>query len=437
MLIGGVLVILRKREKRIYKLNIENGNADLSIIRDSEVEKQLKMIGLTKTDLQIINSLQPFVIEKIDYIVNRFYKSLETEYSLLEIINDYSSIDRLKKTLKQHIVEMFDGVVEEAYFTKRIKIAHIHVRIGLQTKWYMCAFQDLLLSLIDIIEEKVTLKEDLLLAIRAITKILSLEQQLVLEAYDSETERLKEVAERQKQSVRDHVASTTQNLAAISEETNASFNQLITQANEVVSLAETSTKLTLRAKESAENGKEQIHKQTMNMANIYKSVNEISNDVQVLLEILSQMQEIVDIVTDISDQTNLLSLNAAIEAARAGEYGRGFSVVAGEVRKLSEQTKKSVTNVSSLILNTNSQVDKLSMSLEKIKTEVKSGNHNMQETTNDFEQILKGMAETMLQRGKIGNELNSFIDVINELGRAFEEVTRSADSLTLITQEMG
>ncbi|MGE7665794.1 hypothetical protein ACQKMN_08730 [Ureibacillus composti] len=47
------------------------------------------------------------------------------------------------------------------------------------------------------------------------------------------------------------------------------------------------------------------------------------------------------------------------------------------------------------------------------------------------------MAETMLQRSKIGNELNSFIDVINELGRAFEEVTRSADRLTLITQEMG
>lgn len=434
--LGGVLVIFRKPKKEINKFNFENGNADVDINKDSEVIKQLKMIELTKTDLQIINTLQPFVIEKIDCIVERFYQNLENEASLLTIIHKNSSIERLKQTLKRHIIEMFDGSIDDAYFEKRIRIANIHVKIGLQTKWYMCAFQDLLLSLMDIIEENVTLKEDIILAMRAVTKILSLEQQLVLEAYDAETERLKEIAEQQKQSVRENVANTTQSLATISEETNASFQTLISQANEIVSLADSSTNLTLLAKESAENGNEQIHKQLLNMSNIYRSVDEISNDVLVLSEILGQMQQIVDIVTGISDQTNLLSLNAAIEAARAGESGRGFSVVAEEVRKLAEQTKNSVTNVSSLILNTNSQVDKLSKSLKKIRVEAENGNSNMQETKNHFDEILKGMEETTLQRNKIGNELNSFINVINELGSAFDEVTRSADSLTLIAQEM-
>ncbi|HWO96405.1 MAG TPA: methyl-accepting chemotaxis protein [Bacillus sp. (in: firmicutes)] len=129
-------------------------------------------------------------------------------------------------------------------------------------------------------------------------------------------------------------------------------------------------------------------------------------------------------------------MQQAIEAARAGEHGRGFAIVADEVRKLSEQTKKSVTNVSTLILNTNTQVNKLTQSLEKIRIEVKNGSTSMEETEDHFEQILKMMDETKLQNSKIKHELGSFVNVINELGKAFEEVALSADSLTMITKEM-
>jgi heam-based aerotactic trancducer len=148
------------------------------------------------------------------------------------------------------------------------------------------------------------------------------------------------------------------------------------------------------------------------------------------------MQEIVKIVNSIADQTNLLSLNASIEAARAGEYGRGFSIVAGEVRKLSEETKKSVSNVANLFANTDTQVESLTSSLEKIRTEVKSGNENMQATNEHFEQILKTMEETKLQNKKINDELFSFQEILTELGGAFTEVSLSADRLALVTQEM-
>lgn len=396
------------------------------------------MIDLTEKDLQIINAIQPFVIEKIDLIADRFYKNLEKEPSLLKIINDNSSIEKLKKTLRQHIVEMFNGRIDAAFTDKRIKIAHMHVRIGLQTKWYMCAFQDLFLALMDIIQQNMMNKEDCFLAIRAVSKIINLEQQLVLEAYDTESIRLKEAIaiEEQKRSVRKNVAKASQNLAAISEQTNASFQQLIAQSNEIVSLAKNGTNLSLTAQERAEKGKEHMHQQTLNMSNIYSAVDNISNDVHLLLEISNKMQEIVGIVTGIADKTNLLSLNAAIEAARAGESGRGFAVVAEEVRKLAEQTKNSVSKVSSLIQNTQKQVEDLTKSLEKIKTEVNNGHQNMQETEKHFEQILDTMAKTMDQNNKIEMELISFVNVVNELGKAFEEVSLSADQLTMITKEM-
>ncbi|MEJ9210297.1 globin-coupled sensor protein [Bacillus smithii] len=429
-------MIFKRTEQENSYFHFENGKGDISIAKGSEIEKQLIMIDLTEKDLYIIHAIQPFVIEKIDFIVDRFYKNLENEPSLLRIINDYSSIERLKKTLRQHIIEMFNGRIDASFIDKRIKIAHMHVKIGLQTKWYMCAFQDLLLALMDIIQQNIIDKEECFLAIRAVSKILNLEQQLVLEAYDAESERLKEAAEEQKRSARHNVASASQNLAAISEQTNASFQQLISQSNEIVSHAKNGTQLSLIAQERAEKGKEHMQKQASIMSNIYSEVDDISNDVHVLLEISKQMQEIVGIVTGIADQTNLLSLNATIEAARAGESGRGFAVVAGEVRKLSEQTKNSVSKVSSLIQNTQKQVEKLTKSLEKIKTEVKNGNQNMNETEERFEQILDTMVETMRQNNNIETELVSFVNVIDELGKAFEEVSLSADRLNMITQEM-
>lgn len=429
------MIFKRTKQENSY-FNFDQGKGNISITKGSEIERQILMIDLTEKDLQIINAIQPFVIEKIDLIADRFYKNLEKEPSLLKIINDNSSIEKLKKTLRQHIVEMFNGRIDAAFTDKRIKIAHMHVRIGLQTKWYMCAFQDLFLALMDIIQQNMMNKEDCFLAIRAVSKILNLEQQLVLEAYDAESERVKEAAEQQKRSARANVASASQNLAAISEQTTASFQQLIAQSNEIVSLAKNGTSLSLTAQERAEKGKEHMHKQALIMSNIYSAVDDISNDVHVLLEISKQMQEIVGIVTGIADKTNLLSLNAAIEAARAGESGRGFAVVAEEVRKLAEQTKNSVSKVSSLIQNTQKQVEDLTKSLEKIKTEVNNGHQNMQETEKHFEQILDTMAKTMDQNNKIETELISFVNVVNELGKAFEEVSLSADQLTMITKEM-
>lgn len=87
-------------------------------------------------------------------------------------------------------------------------------------------------------------------------------------------------------------------------------------------------------------------------------------------------------------------------------------------------------------MDTNSQTEKLTLSLKKINEAVKDGNLNMQETEEYFEQILKTMGETKLQNDKIENELVSFVNVVNELGESFDEVAISADSLTIITNEM-
>lgn len=429
-------MFLVKNKKREKRLTYDEIHSEIIIPEGSDITKQLIMIDLTEKELKVIKAIQPYVLRHIDYIVDRFYSNLDHEPSLIEIIEEHSSIERLKKTLKRHIVEMFNAKIDEAFINKRIKIAQIHVKIGLDTKWYMGAFQNLNLSLIEVVENNFPNREDCILAIKSISKILSFEQQLVLEAYDAELQAIKEKSNEHKRKIQDQVASASENLATISEQTNTSFKQLITQSEEIVSLAKNGTQLSLEAQGRAEKGKEQINNQSLNMSTINNSIENILKEVKVLIDYSNEMQEIINIVTGIAEQTKLLSFNAAIEAARAGEYGRGFAVVAGEVGKLSEQTKNSVSKVYTLIQNTQLKIEELTESLENIREEVKSGNINMEETEESFEQILMTMIETLKQNNKIENELVSFVKVIDELGQSFNEVSLSADNLMLITNEM-
>lgn len=432
----GSLFLTKKRAKRETAEQFTLGDVELKVARNSEVYKQVQMIGLTAEDLIQLKRMHIYVLNNIEGIVDRFYKNLENEPSLLGIIQDNSSIERLKKTLRTHIGEMFAGEINREFLEKRIRIAHVHVKIGLQTKWYMCAFQDLLLSLLGLIEDNFPNKEEHMPLIRAVSKILNLEQQLVLEAYDAESDRIKAEGEQEKLLIRQSVAEASENLAAISEETNQSFQDLVGQSNDMIIFAKKGADLSNLAEERALQGKQQINMQAATMENIHHKVNEITGDVHVLLSITNQMAEIINIVKGIAEQTNLLSLNAAIEAAKAGEHGLGFSVVAGEVRKLSDDTKKSVANVATLIQNTNGQTEKLTSSLDKIMEEISKGNKSMQETAEHFQHILEAMCETKGQNNRIDEKLASFIQLINEMGSDFKEVAVSADKLTWIAKEM-
>ncbi|WP_375200755.1 methyl-accepting chemotaxis protein [Lysinibacillus sp. RS11] len=194
--------------------------------------------------------------------------------------------------------------------------------------------------------------------------------------------------------------------------------------------------LSALAEERAENEKVQISKQNSNMMEVYEAVQIISNDIKELLKITEEVQGIIDIVTEIADQTKLLSFNAAIEAARAGEHGRGFAVVAEEVKKLSEVTKKSVSNVAHLILSTVTNVEKLSSSLDMINQSVHDGHEIMKQTDIFFEQILQSMKEIQEHNKYSQEELGIFVDVVKELGKAFDEVALSANRPASFANEL-
>src|SRR5699024_7570970 len=173
-------------KKKKSFLDQDHSSSIALAITDEDLKKQLQMISLNKQELNTLKNIQPLDEENIDVLVQQFYNTILHVSELRTIIEKHSSIERLEKTLKKHIIEMVGGTIDDTCLEKRYNVAQVHFTIALTPKWYLAAFQNLQSSFIEIINEHVQTKEESKKIISAVTKILNFEQQLVLEAYEKE-----------------------------------------------------------------------------------------------------------------------------------------------------------------------------------------------------------------------------------------------------------
>mgnify|MGYP001945573958 FL=1 len=392
------------------------------------------MVDLTDEDLWVLSRLKPLVTEHIETIVTRFYQNLEHESSLMEIIHDNSSVDRLKKTLTIHIQEMFSGVIDEAFLEKRIRIAHVHLRIGLLPKWYLGAFQDLLLSMLKIFENALS-DEEYRRSVKAVTKILNIEQQIVLEAFEDEHARLRRLDEESKNELHRQIKDTSGSLAAIFAETTGAVQELVDKSSEIAETSRAGTKTAVSVEQKSIGGKKELEEQEQQLNQMGSSMTQIEQEIKKLEEIALQIEKIFGIVTGIAEQTNLLSLNASIESARAGEHGKGFAVVANEVRKLSDDTKKTVSTVSELVNNTNAQISIVTKHITDVNQLVNESKDKMSEINRLFDDIVSNMKTSKEQSGRIEGDLQSFLSGLQDVNAAVSQVAVSVDSLVELTKK--
>lgn len=223
---------------------------------------------------------------------------------------------------------------------------------------------------------------------------------------------------------------------------NQAINELIKNLNNSSSLGREAYQLANSTKEQAGQGQKSVNDVITQMTNINQVIEQISEVVSNLVHKSGQIGEIVNLIDSIANQTQLLALNAAIEAARAGEAGRGFSVVADEIKQLAEESMKSANKIKDLIKETQNESKKASNAMEIGKKQVKTGSEVVDKSGELFQTIinasatnLTGTKETMEALDAAIQIADSIIDRVHEVAGIAEETSASAQEVSASTEE--
>ncbi|MBW4534144.1 MAG: chemotaxis protein [Pleurocapsa minor HA4230-MV1] len=189
----------------------------------------------------------------------------------------------------------------------------------------------------------------------------------------------------------EEISAKVENQEAVANEQSNSVSQT---TSTVDSLGETSRRSAVQAEESAksastalalaESGAETVEQTRVGMESLKDRVREIAEQIINLSEQTEQIAGVSEVVGDLANQTNMLALNAAVEAARAGEYGKGFGVVAGEIRKLADQSRKSADKINKLVTDVQAAMNSAVMVTDEGKKTAESSIELALDTAESF-----------------------------------------------------
>jgi methyl-accepting chemotaxis protein len=230
------------------------------------------------------------------------------------------------------------------------------------------------------------------------------------------------------------ISLATRSQAESSAASAAAIEELTVSINEVSEIARTTETNSRETAELASRGGVVVRQAAEKIEHIATSVHDSTNRIQSLVNRSQEIGQITQVIKEIADQTNLLALNAAIEAARAGEQGRGFAVVADEVRKLAERTSQATAEISGMVEAIQSDTQETVKAMESATPLVKQGQELALQATVVLDDIQRQATDSLSKAREVANATNAQASTANDIAGHIENIATMTEETNAATQ---